>query len=256
MTNSQWESSLTETSPDKISIRGYDLADLISRVDFPTALLLLYTGEIPSSSEARVVEALMVASIDHGAGTPSVQAARVAISGGGTLQAASAAGLLAMGDHHGTAVAGCMALISLVAGGDRSHTAEQVVQEIIESGRRVPGYGHRQHKERDPRIESLFAVARREGLPDDHRRAAEQIENALKTVTGNVVPLNIDGAMAAILGDLDFPSDLANALFIASRMVGVMAHAVEEQGMPPMRSIDPSSHIYAGPEARSLPEEE
>ena len=54
----------------------------------------------------------MVASIDHGAGPPSVLAARTAISGGATLPAAAAAGLLTFGDHHGAAVESAMEAIT------------------------------------------------------------------------------------------------------------------------------------------------
>jgi citrate synthase len=61
--------------------------------------------------------------------------------------------------------------------------------------------------------------------------------------------------MAGILCDLEFPPELANALFIGSRMFGVLRHAIEEQTMPPMRRIDPTSHVYTGPPTRSLPKE-
>jgi citrate synthase len=59
--------------------------------------------------------------------------------------------------------------------------------------------------------------------------------------------MNIDGAMAAILGEIGFPSALGNAVFIASRVAGILAHANEErQTMPPMRPIDPVDHKYGG----------
>jgi citrate synthase len=65
--------------------------------------------------------------------------------------------------------------------------------------------------------------------------------------------MNIDGAMAAILGEVGFPGDLGNALFIASRLTGILAHANEErQTMPPMRSVDPAGHAYRGPGHRFL----
>ena len=61
------------------------------------------------------------------------------------------------------------------------------------------------------------------------------------------MPLNIDGAMAAILGEIGFPSALGNAVFIASRLAGILAHANEErQTMAPMRRIDPIDHRYCG----------
>jgi citrate synthase len=60
--------------------------------------------------------------------------------------------------------------------------------------------------------------------------------------------------MAAILNEVGFPSDLGNALFIVSRLAGILAHANEErQTMTPMRRIDPTHHSYNGPAARGLP---
>ena len=65
------------------------------------------------------------------------------------------------------------------------------------------------------------------------------------------MPINIDGAMAAILGEIGFPSALGNAVFIASRVAGILAHANEErQTMPPMRRIDPSTTPTGGGSSR------
>ena len=105
---------LSATDADRISVRGYDLAELIGTVPFPSVLHLLYTGELPDPAAARLIDAVMVASIDHGAGPPSVLAARTAISGGATLPAAAAAGLLTFGEFHGAAVESAMEAIAAV----------------------------------------------------------------------------------------------------------------------------------------------
>ena len=59
--------------------------------------------------------------------------------------------------------------------------------------------------------------------------------------------------MAASSESVGFPSDLGNAVFIAARVAGILAHANEErQTMPAMRRIDPLDHAYSGPTGRSL----
>ena len=79
---------------------------------------------------------------------------------------------------------------------------------------------------------------------------AQQI---LNQDTHKTQSINIDGVYAAVLAEIGFPAEAANAVFIASRMAGVMAHVVEElTTMPPMRRIDPLAHSYDGPAARSL----
>ena len=67
--------------------------------------------------------------------------------------------------------------------------------------------------------------------------------------------MNIDGAIAAVCGDLGIAPGVANALFIISRVPGIAAHAREERERnQPMRPIDPKDYIYDGPTERRLPE--
>jgi citrate synthase len=254
-----WGTALSETTDDSISIRGYDLAELIGTVPFPAVVHLLYTGELPDPPTAHLIDAVMVASIDHGAGAPSVLAARTAISGGATLQAGAAAGLLTLGEFHGTAVESSMQAIAAIVedaagdGSSRTVAADRLVATWRAEGRRVPGFGHRQHRRRDPRLDRLVTIARQVGVDGDHLAAATAIEAALTRALGRPVPINIDGVMAALLGEVGFPSDLGNALFISSRLTGILAHANEErQTMTPMRRVDPVDHAYHGPGHRQL----
>ena len=258
-TSSPWETVLSDTTADRISIRGYDLAELIGTIPFSSVVHLLYTGDLPDRPTARLIDAVMVAGIDHGAGAPSVLAARTAISGGATLQAGAAAGLLALGEFHGAAVESSMLAIGSVVDAAESGedtvdgAADRLVATSRGQGRRVAGFGHRQHRDRDPRLDRLFAVAREAGTAGRHLAAAEAVEAALTRSVGRPVPINIDGAMAAVLGEAGFPSDLGNAVFIAARLAGILAHANEElRTMAPMRRVDPVNHAYHGPDHRKL----
>ena len=92
------------------------------------------------------------------------------------------------------------------------------------------------------------------GVDGAHIDATIALEIALARSVGRPLPINIDAVYTAILAEIGFPAELANAVFIASRMTGVMAHVAEELGtMPPMRRIDPVAHRYGGPPARNLP---
>jgi citrate synthase len=104
-------------------------------------------------------------------------------------------------------------------------------------------------------LERLFALAHEADVPGDHLQAAQAIEAALKRSTGKDLPINIDGATAAILCEIKFPITLSNALFMVARLTGILAQANEEMTqMPPMRRIDPVDFSYAGPADRDLPE--
>lgn len=253
-----WTTRLSETTEDGIRIRGYDLVELIGSVPFPSVLYLLYTGELPTPPVAKLIDAIMVASIDHGPGAPSALAARTAASGGAPLGAAAAAGLLTLGKFHGAAVQDAMEaiqrVVELSAQMDLDGAADAVVAEWRQAGRRLAGFGHRQHKRQDPRLARLFDLARQANVPGNHLRAARAIQDALQRATGKELPINIDGAIAAILCEIGFPMTLSNALFIVARLAGILAHAHEEMTtMPPMRRIDPVDFDYAGPPDRELP---
>lgn len=253
-----WETKLSYTTENGIQIRGYDLTQLIGAMPFPSVLYLLFAGELPTPAVAKLMDALMVASIDHGPGAPSVLAARTAASGGAPLGAAAAVGLLTLGKYHGAAVQDAMEAIlqvveSAQATQDLDRAADQVVADWRKTGRRLSGFGHRQHKRQDPRPIRLFELAREVNVRGNYLQAAHALERALKQSTGKELPVNIDGAMAAILCEIGFPSTLANAVFMVARMTGILAHAHEEiTQMPPMRRIDPVDHGYAGPPAREI----
>lgn len=253
-----WETNLSVTSADGITLRGYNLIELIGRIPFPSVLYLLYTGELPSDGVAKLIDALMVASIDHGAGAPSALAARTAISGGAPLGAGAAAGLLTLGQYHGAAVQDSMEAIEQVvqlvdAGQSLEDSADHVVQTWRQAKRRISGFGHRQHKAQDPRLTRLFSLAEAANVSGRYLAAANALVDALKRNINRDLPINIDGAMAAILLEVGFPTTLANALFMVSRITGILAHAHEEQTtMPPMRRIDPVDHGYGGVAHREL----
>ena len=259
MTDSQWTTNLSYTSENGIIIRGYDLNQLIGTVPFPSVLYLLFTGELPDPKIAKLIDALMVASIDHGAGAPSALAARTAASGGAPLGAAAAAGLLTLNKFHGAAVQDSMEAIQRVFDlcegrkDELDHAAERVIGEWRQAGRRIAGFGHRQHKKLDPRLERLFSLAREAEVTGIYLEAAQAIVRALKRSSGKDLPINIDGATAAILCEIGFPPSLANAIFMVARITGILAHTNEEiTRMQPMRRIDPVNHGYDGPQARNL----
>jgi citrate synthase len=80
---------------------------------FTDLIFLLHHDRLPSSGERRLLDAILIAVADHGAGAPSCAAARLAASGNRqSLAAAIAAGVLAIGDEHGGAGSGCMELIA------------------------------------------------------------------------------------------------------------------------------------------------
>ena len=126
---------------------------------------------------------------------------------------------------------------------------------MVEEGtakERIAGLGHRIHTD-DPRTAKLFALAKELKVAGDGVAMLEALQSAL-AASGKTLPINVDGAIAALLVDLHIPPDLANAFFFMARVPGLVAHVFEEQTRErPMRRIHPTEHSYDGPEPRSLP---
>src|SRR5256885_10381627 len=253
-----WHSAITRIEPNKVAVRGYDIADLMGRVSFGAAVYLILTGELPSTALARLMDAILVSSIDHGATPPSALAARTVASTGATLSASVAAGIMSINRHHGGAIEDSARQLRAIA--DRAkresiamdEAAARTLAVMREAGERMPGFGHRLHT-KDPRTLRLFELAREAGVDGVHIQAARAVEKAFAAAKKSL-PINVDGAIGAILADLGMNPAAFNGIFMIARTPGLIAHVIEEQTREkPMRRIDPVNHGYDGPGPRSVP---
>ena len=256
----KWRTALTCIEPNKILVRGYPLDEMMGRLTFGESIYLLLMGEVPSPGIGSLMEAILVSFIDHGATPPSTLAARNTATTGAPLRACVAAGVLGFGRYHGGDIESCMQFLDtgleLVRRGASYHdAADTIVKRCLETGEQIPGFGHRFHT-RDPRAARLFQMALELEIEGHHIqmiRAVELIAGQLPE--DHAVPVNIDGAIAAVCGDIGIPPEIANALFIISRVPGIAAQAQEERTREhPMRQIDPKEHVYDGAGQRRLPD--
>jgi len=255
-----WNTAITRVEPNKVAVRGYNIAELMGQVSFGSAVYLILTRELPSPAVARLMDAILVSSIDHGATPPSALAARTVASTGATLSAAVAAGIMSINRHHGGAIEDCARQLKAIA--DRSvcesismdEAATRTLATMREAGERMPGFGHRLHT-KDPRTVRLFEHAREAAADGVHMQAARAVEKAFADAKKSL-PINVDGAIGAILADTGMNPAAFNGIFMIARTPGLIAHVIEEQTREkPMRRIDPVNHGYDGPPPRSLSDE-
>jgi citrate synthase len=252
-----WRTAIVDSRDGQIRYRGYDATSLMRSRTFTDTIFLLHQGRLPGAHERALLDAILTGVADHGSDAPSCATARLALSGNRqSLSAAVAAGLLAVGDDHGGAGMGCMEMIA--AGVERARaehisleeSARRAVSEARAHGKRVPGLGHRVHTT-DPRTAILFDMARAGGVAADGIAFVEFLE---KIVAAQVkpLPINIDGALAAVLHDLGFTPPFGRLVFLIGRTAGLTAEVAEELAREkPMRvrvSVE-----YDGEPPRSLP---
>lgn len=254
MPNEIWQTAITNIAPGKIRIKGYNITDIMEKLSYAEVVYLILKGELPSKAEAELMNAILVSSIDHGATPPSVLGTRTVMSGGNSLNAAIAGGVLVIGDTHGGAIEQSAKILQEWAqkGNDIDKVAADLVDWLSTTKRRMPGFGHRLHNV-DPRTGKLFEIAERHGYKGTHIELCKAIEKKLEEKTGKKLPINVDGAIAAVISDMGFDWRLGKGFFIISRVPGLLAHAYEEMTREkPMRKLGPLPFEYDGPDDRDI----
>ncbi len=258
MSGEKWKTAVTKIEPNNIQLRGYPIHELMGNITFAQGVYLALKGELPSENVGKIMDAILVSSIDHGVTPPSAQAALTVASTGSPINASVAAGILAISSFHGGAIEECMKMIQSMVElkKEKNLSAEDAASEILAEMKKVKkrasGFGHRVHSE-DPRSVRIFKMADELGVSGDFVEMAKAVEVALEKSLGKRLPINVDGAIAALLCEMDFSPSIANAFFMMSRLPGLVAHVAEEQTRyKPMRKISFADSEYDGPENRKL----
>ena len=255
-----WSTALIDIRPGEIGIGGYPIQDLIGKLSFPEMIWVMLRSELPTAERAKLLEAAMVAAVDHGPQAPSIAISRMAITCGLPINGAMASAINVLDDVHGGAGQQCMELYYAIARAEDAGVADAVEVElarfISERGKIVPGFGHRFHPvdPRSGRLLALVEVARGKGaVSGRYARIGTAVEKALERRKGARIPMNIDGATAVIYCELGFAPALGRGLFILSRSVGILAHAWEQsqQGGRIKGPMPPAiPYRYTGPQTR------
>ncbi|WP_445681003.1 citryl-CoA lyase [Radicibacter daui] len=263
-----WRTSIIEMRPGTIRFRGYPIEELAGTVSFPAMIWLMVAGRLPSADEAHLLEAALVAAVDHGPQAPSIAAARMAVTCGLPLNNAIGSAVNMLGDVHGGAGQQTLELYYEI---DRCLEAGESLEEAAAAAiagwqatrsKFIPGFGHRFHKDGDPRAPRLLALVReaagRGAVSGRFADIGSAVEATLSKGRDRPVPMNIDGATAVIFAELGCAPPLARGLFCLSRSVGILAHAWEQtqqggrnKGPVPPRFL----YTYEGPAPASLAQE-
>jgi len=252
-----WRTAIVQADASSIRLLGYDVVELSRRSSFTDVIFLLHRGRLPNEGERRLLDAILIGGADHGAGAPSCAAARLAASGNRqSMSAALAAGLLTIGEEHGGAGTQCMEMIAAGVECARSNAislaeaARRSATGARDARARIPGFGHRVHRSVDPRVGPMFAMARTHGVAGEGVAYMEALGAAVNEII-KPLPINIDGALAAILHDMGFAPAAGMLIFLISRTAGITAEIAEEYAREkPMRiTFDVQ---YDGPAPRQV----
>lgn len=229
---------ISQAFPDRVEVRGRDLCgDLMGRLSFTEYFHLLLCGDEPTDEQRFFLDLLLVSIAEHGLMPTNVAARMTLDADPGSLQGAVAAGILGCGPVILGTSESCARLLEdarrrVASGSAPAVAAEDIARAIHSSGEKVPGFGHPTHRPVDPRAERILELADARGVSGPHVQLARCFRDAVTTVWGRPLTMNVSMPIAAVMLDLGFPSSAVKAVPILARTAGLLAHLAEEQERP------------------------
>lgn len=234
--NDQPFTAISTSDADSIRVRGRDLCgEIIGQMDFTSYFWLLVTGTAPSQTQKFFLDAVLTAIAEHGL-VPSVVAARMTYAAAPeAFHGAVAAGLLGCGSVVlGSAEVAGQFLADLVArteGGEQGAVANAIAQHRA-ARRPIPGFGHPLHAGGDPRANLLLRLADEKGVAGPHIAMLRAVKAALPGALGRDLPINVNGAIPAVMLDVGFPVAALKGISLLARTASLVAHLREETERP------------------------
>lgn len=231
--------AISTSDAESITVRGLDLcSELIGHADFTSYFWMLVTGDQPTVAQKRMADAVLVAIAEHGL-VPSNVAARMTFAAAPeAFQGAVAAGLLGCGTVVlGSAEVAGQFYAGLVtdaaqSGQSAANVALAGIRKLRESRAAIPGFGHPQHSAGDPRAHRLLALAEETGLSGTHVHMLRTIEEAIPVALNRSLPINVNGAIPAVMLDAGFPLGALKGISLLARTASLIAHLQEESERP------------------------
>lgn len=231
--------SICTSDAESITVRGLDLcSEIIGKLDFTSYFWLLVTGEMPSETQRFLANATLCAIAEHGL-VPSVVAGRMTLAAGPEAwQGAVAAGLLGCGSVIlGSAETAGRFYAQLIARADEAglsdaEAADAGIRELRAQKKAVPGFGHPQHSAGDPRALRLIELAQEKGVAGRHIAMLHAVRDALPGAIGRALPINVNGAIPAVMLDAGFPLAALKGISLLARTASLIGHLQEESERP------------------------
>lgn len=200
-----------------------DLLETAQKTTFTEMIFEMLTEREPSEAEVKLLNLILDLSSDHGPNAPSAVATIAATKEGKTMGESVGLGMAQIGDRHGGAGGPLMEIMYRVKKGE---TVEDIVKEVLAEGKRLPGMGHRVYKDKDPRAQLIMNTAVENGVGEEYVKIVNGLRDELEKQSGKSLPVNIDGAIAAVFCGFGLKPELGIAIFIIARAPGLCAHFI------------------------------
>jgi len=251
-----WTTRISRAEGGKIRVRGYPVEELIEHLSYTESAFLLLKGELPDAREKALFDLVLRSGMDQQFISSAAGAARFTASAfPDSPVPALASGILASGSVTGSPQEPAEMLIEAVAWKmEQDATCERVFDLWGERRGWVPGLGHPLHKKAEPRAVTVRRLALELDGWREHGRLLDALEKELARRKGRQLPINLAGALGAVLADLEFDPLIIGGLGALSYGMSLLAHITEEirEGVPLRIIPDELGAHYDGPEERHL----
>ncbi|MBI1211897.1 MAG: citrate synthase [Alphaproteobacteria bacterium] len=208
-------------------------------------LQMMWGNNAPSDKEAAAMDAYLVTASDHGLNASTFTARVVASTHADLFAAVTAAYCALTGPLHGGAPEPVLDMLDAIGTRER---IKPWIENELDKGERLMGFGHRVYRVRDPRADVLKAALERFNPKNARMAFALEVEAAARAALAVRYPkrpldTNVEFYTALLLDALEIPRAAFTPTFAVSRMAGWTAH-IEEQ-VRRGRLLRPSS-VYIG----------
>ncbi len=211
-----------ETKPALFA--GRDHLEMAQSSSFTQMIFEMLTERKPNEAEVKLLNLILNLSADHGPNAPSAVATISATKEDKTMGESVGLGMAQIGDRHGGAGGPLMEILYRVQG--KGYRVQELVEEYLKEEKRIPGMGHRVYKDMDPRAQLIMNTAVENGVGEEFVKMVNEIRDELEKQSGKSLPVNIDGAIAAVFCGFGLKPELGIAVFIIARAPGLCAHFI------------------------------
>jgi citrate synthase len=204
-----------------------------SRPDLGHAANFLYilTGEEPEPLIARTMDVALILHAEHQMNA-STFSARVTGSALADPYAVTAAAIGTLsGPLHGGANEDVLTMLRTIRDG-RPNTVRAWAEDRLARKLKIPGFGHREYKVKDPRATILQRLSERvfekHGSTPLYDVAVELEHQMADLVGGKGIYPNVDFYSGILYDKMKIPTDLFTPIFAVARIAGWLAHLIEQ----------------------------
>jgi citrate synthase len=169
----------------------------------------------------RVLNAVLILTLDHEFNVSSFTARVVASAGANLYEAVNAAMCAFSGSRHGRTSERAEQFIGEL---ENAESAGALIHTRLRAGEEIPGFGHPLYPGGDPRARLILQLLM-EDFPEEFAKIQRKINDSERALHQSA---NLDLAVAVVSKVLGLPRHSGFHLFALGRTVGWIAHAVEQ----------------------------